>query len=540
MLYTIEEETLTALGDIVRDKIDAQEEIREVHYEVDDFVRHNCMINLAGGEYNYHKFEVYDRSYLPEGVYTHTVEVPNATSIKVKVWAYIDYMYNNNYSFTLGSGDSVDNLYKPATLQTTGTTLITEYDLQNENKCNFQYKVGKRLDDLGLEVCYCLYMEAYGFDAEGNPIEGEKKITTIKDLVKNTKTPYEMIEILKDLPSIPPDVVLTSGQTYGCAGPIASNYIKLFGDTITTNNLTGCNNMFYNYKNDTIPFDINCSSSSSTIALNSMFYNATNLKEPPRVINARPSALDDMFQYCYYLKEIPESFSDTWNWDYYHSYSYASGDNMFYACYSLRRIANNFLKNLWTVYTSTYSSGYRTLFQNCYTLDEIKGLGVSTATYTGNMFVSTFDNCYRLKELTFETNEDGTPKTANWKSQNINTKMFGYTVNSNEGMLLKYNSGITADKKVVDDATYQALKNDPDWYSTNVKYARYNKVSAINTINSLPDTSAYGTNTISFDGRYGSLTDGGAIRDLTAEEIAVASAKGWTVAMSYLTSDTTP
>jgi hypothetical protein len=97
-----------------------------------------------------------------------------------------------------------------------------------------------------------------------------------------------------------------------------------------------------------------------------------------------------------------------------------------------------------------------------------------------------------------------------------------------------YNSGITADKEVKDDATYQALKNDPDWFSIKVEYSRYNHDSAVETINSLPDTSAYlatagGTNTIKFKGASGSKTDGGAINTLTEAEIAVAAAKGWTV-----------
>ena len=52
----------------------------------------------------------------------------------------------------------------------------------------------------------------------------------------------------------------------------------------------------------------------------------------------------------------------------------------------------------------------------------------------------------------------------------------------------------------------------------------------------MPDTSAYlaangGTNTIKFKGESGSATDGGAINTLTAEEIAVATAKGWTVSL---------
>ena len=65
-------------------------------------------------------------------------------------------------------------------------------------------------------------------------------------------------------------------------------------------------------------------------------------------------------------------------------------------------------------------------------------------------------------------------------------------------------------------------------------FSRYNHDSAVATINSLPDTSAYlatkgGTNTIKFYGVLGALTDGGAINTLTEQEIAVAAAKGWTV-----------
>ena len=80
------------------------------------------------------------------------------------------------------------------------------------------------------------------------------------------------------------------------------------------------------------------------------------------------------------------------------------------------------------------------------------------------------------------------------------------------------------------------LKNDPDWFTCNVAYSRYNHDSAVATINSLPDTSAYlatagGTNTIKFKGAAGEKTDGGAINTLTAEEIAVAAAKGWTVTL---------
>ena len=156
---------------------------------------------------------------------------------------------------------------------------------------------------------------------------------------------------------------------------------------------------------------------------------------------------------------------------------------------------------------------------------------------TSNMFYDTFNQCGRLKNITFQTNEDGTPIIVKWKAQTINTRYCGCSENDTQtNQILNYNSGITADKEVIDDVTYQQLKNDPDWFSRNIAYSRYNHTSAVKTINSLPDASAYlatagGTNTIVFQGIEGSATDGGATNTLTEEEIAVAAAKGWTVSI---------
>jgi hypothetical protein len=168
--------------------------------------------------------------------------------------------------------------------------------------------------------------------------------------------------------------------------------------------------------------------------------------------------------------------------------------------------------------------------------DEIVGLpiGERTRNWTSNGFNSTFLNCRRLKEMTFALQEDGTPYIVPWKTQTIDLTSAGSGGTKTD--FTGYNSGITADKQVTDDATYQALKNDPDWFTLDINYSRYNHNSAVNTINSLPDTSAYlatagGTNTIKFLGAAGSKTDGGAINTLTAEEIAVAAAKGWTVSL---------
>ena len=190
----------------------------------------------------------------------------------------------------------------------------------------------------------------------------------------------------------------------------------------------------------------------------------------------------------------------------------------------------DFLANENQNLTRASSTIYYYLFCVCYNLDEVIDLPVNYRDkgITANFFNYTFYTCSRLKNMTFAVQEDGTPYIAKWGSQVIDlSSVIGYALTLNN--ICDFNSGITADKEVKDDATYQALKNDPDWFTCNVAYSRYNHDSAVATINSLPDTSAYGTNTIKFKGASGELTDGGAINTLTEEEIAVATAKGWTV-----------
>jgi hypothetical protein len=199
-------------------------------------------------------------------------------------------------------------------------------------------------------------------------------------------------------------------------------------------------------------------------------------------------------------------------------------------CHSLRKYPYGLIKYGNPVISYSYSIYYSMADYNC-SLDEIINLPFPhyNASWTSNAFTYSFDNTYRLKEMTFALQEDGSPYVMKWKNQTIDLSQAGLCKATN--YILGKNSGITADKEVKDDATYQALKNDPDWFATNVNYSRYNHDSAVNTINSLPDCSATGTNTIKFKGAAGALTDGGAINTLTEAEIAVAAAKGWTVSL---------
>ena len=171
-------------------------------------------------------------------------------------------------------------------------------------------------------------------------------------------------------------------------------------------------------------------------------------------------------------------------------------------------------------------------------------------------------NFYFSDSFEFATN-NGTPYTIKWKSQTLeigSNYSFGYYDGSYNVEYNRYARGywkienniFNSNNMTIEEAQarYTALKGHDNWYSRSNKqvnydsknvylallFSRYNHDSAVRTINSLPDTSAYlatagGTNTIKFKKYMGDLTDGGGISNLTEQEIAVAAAKGWTVSI---------
>ncbi len=308
-------------------------------------------------------------------------------------------------------------------------------------------------------------------------------------------------------------------------------FIEEYGDKIVTQDVTHCQNMFYgSSKLKNIPFEINCKSG-QMITCASMFYN-TGITSVPKINNCKPENTNQMFYSCIYLRYFPEDFESWFDW----SYMETQGNvysSTFRSCYSLRKLPLSIFNHAYP--KATYSNAfYNHMAQSCYCLDEIVDLPIPfTSTWTSNVFSFTFLSCSRAKNITFALQENGQPYVMSWKSQTIDLGSYvGFSVD--KILVVNYNSGITYETRITDDATYQLYKNHPDSWTTDIAYSRYNHDSAVATINSLPDTSAYitangGTNTIKFKGASGSLTDGGAINTLTEEEIAVATAKGWTV-----------
>lgn len=367
-------------------------------------------------------------------------------------------------------------------------------------------------------------------------------LTNIADAIRSKNgetsgyTPADMPAAIGRIPTggagIPSEAFSISRE---CAYRFANNgwdwFIENYGNQINTSNITSATYMFFNSNLETIPFTINLSTSGCSCI--SMFESCQYLKTLPE-ISGKPDNFSNVFSNCYRIRQIPDSWGNL-DFSSINTITYSKLNNFFNYCYSLRQIPASLLSKLHNdKVTNKYNKIYYAGFNYCCSLNEILNLPVDGATMTNSMFDSAFERCSRLKNMTFATN-NGTPYTANWKTQTIDlSKYIGYA--STTTNILNYNSGITSDKQVTDDTTYQALKDDPDWFTTDIAYSRYNHDSAVATINSLPDTSAYlaangDTNTIKFKGESGSATVGGAINTLTEEEIAVATAKGWTVTL---------
>lgn len=225
----------------------------------------------------------------------------------------------------------------------------------------------------------------------------------------------------------------------------------------------------------------------------------SNLPYLPRIVG-RIQSCSRIFEYCT-MKSIPDNFFDNFNFQKSSGYSpQIRCQSMFNACRNLTKVPSlKAFKQLDSavIPSSSYYSFYYYLFNGCSSLQEIRDLPIVygiNSTIKEDFFTGMVAYTEKLSSFTFEPNQ-----TARLSNQLL------YLVSTGYG------------------------------YYGDSKYSVYNHDSAVETINSLPDTSAFlaevgGTNTIKFGSNQGANTEGGSIGNLTAEEIAVAAAKGWTVA----------
>lgn len=366
----------------------------------------------------------------------------------------------------------------------------------------------------------------------------ESSLTGIADAIRgkngstDTYKPSEMAAAITAISScggsgvdIPDEAFVLSGDCkYWDYNGKWDSFITAYADKWSTSNIIGASYMFRGCKLAQIPFEINL----GNYPILANIFDSSNITTLPTIIgnNIVVQSTGGFFNSSK-IKSIPNDYFNFIGGIY---GSFSDLGSMFNSCKHLRNFPTSVnIIPMKSKVTSPYSNFYYNMCSSCLVLDEITNLAVNTTvTYTSNVFNRTVSMCNRLKSFTFETG-----KIVNWKNQVIDlSDSVGYGIYDVDAL----NAGIPNSKKAYDDTTYQALKDDPDWYAFNMAYSRYNHDSAVATINSLPDTSAYlaangGTNTIKFKGAAGSATDGGAINTLTEEEIAVATAKGWTVTL---------
>ena len=218
-------------------------------------------------------------------------------------------------------------------------------------------------------------------------------------------------------------------------------------------------------------------------------------------------------------------------------------------CMWLREVPENFMAN--SVYISPVFPGQNMrsmcyeMYAQSFLLKQVIGapiFGQTRSTGTVNRFTSMFADNNALHRVSFYM-PNGAVGTMNATNQTIDLSAgsIGFFPNSPSASTLGYlededRANVIIISAANNNATVENMQN-LNSLAVGLEYATYNRQSAVETINSLPDTTAAiaakgGTNTIKFKSGAGSAygTDYD-MSNLSAEEIAVATAKGWTVAL---------
>lgn len=188
---------------------------------------------------------------------------------------------------------------------------------------------------------------------------------------------------------------------------------------------------------------------------------------------------------------------------------------------------------------------------------------VISATYTkteatSDRYENRYQGCFpMIKDVSFVTNKDGSPMKSKMTKQTLDwwayseSYSWGYGDVTSDGYRygdIDKTHNIVGSTIEETQENYEKMKQYSDWHCTirsTVNYQRsmvpigrlfskFNHKTMVSIINTIMDTSEYvaikgGTNTIKFYKYQGDLTDDGGSSNLTEEEIAVATAKGWTV-----------
>ena len=477
-------------------------------------------------------------------------QVPNSFNITIPEAEKLDLEIDIGvYENPATSASYIYNVISNVSVKKTSGSTLTDIGITRTSNKHLSIRAAANDISIAVTDAGSMQKDWAAFTVKVYPVVNDERVIVNREAtVINSITPEAMAEAVNnfDMPAAPPESAfsLTGDISYKFRFGDFDWFLEMYSNKLTTTNVIS---MRYTFNKSTVtklPFTINVQNLG---VLYETFSDMHNLAECPKIRGTLDISTNLDMQSCFtncrrvrYLDDLldPEMLNGVEQFKITSSYSCMKPPR-FTSCMSLRRVPAWWYKfKLSPESTSLPASSYSPhtgAFNSCYSLDEVRDMFAweckATTGWTTNVLSNIVTNASRLASFTFETNEDGSPKTSKWSNQTIDfTSYVGYA--AYKTYIVDHNSGITADKEVKDDATYQALKNDPDWFTLNIAYSRYNHDSAVETINSLPDTSTYGTNTIKFKKGSGSKTDGGDISNLTPEEIAVATAKGWTVTLS--------
>lgn len=479
-----------------------------------------------------------------------------------------DLKAGQRYKITITCSYTTDGTYKRALLtikenSSSGAVLFSDYVYQRAveayitpsvDTTYFMFGLGANnyctIDSITIEPC----------DADGN--------------VLCYYTPEQMVEEMKnDL--IPASALNIQGRQYAFAYNTWNWFIEQCGDRINFRTPDNGKNLFFGcHKLINIPFDIHidCIASNRLEVLDNCFTGCAQLEKYPNIYfhntkdktkvllgkfmaDTTNASIADQFIFfdgdvsimgfnygfldSYKYSYIPNwLFDGTLNidWDTMRAENSTFGTvlpvNLINAKY-LRTMP--FFKEFYTTHNNSseyYHPWYQFSIQNCFSLEEIVLPRPGSLALTSNKFSSNeFHNLNRMKSLKFDVQEDGTPYTAQWKNQTLDlTYCLGYAYTDS----VLTNVGFSEENKITNEEQWRAYVDgtNPDAWSSLLEYATYGASAARETLASLPNTSAYGTNIIKFKKDNASAVPGEHIEtDLTEEDIAVAAAKGWTVTL---------
>jgi len=342
-------------------------------------------------------------------------------------------------------------------------------------------------------------------------------------------------------------LVITGNCQYRFAQNSWNWFIEEYGDKITTNGIGATTNMFSGSDTLTsIPFTLNMripTASYLSWDMNYMFMNCKALINVPKIMTTKPSAIKGMFDACYQLTTIPDDLIDTWDWSAIDgattSYSGDTG-SMLCHCYNLRNLPTWFFSHMNPVGSYSIATVY-CAFQNCYALEKVEGIRLPVnATWTYNAFYNTFSNCCRLKKITFALQEDGSPYVHNISNQTIDLTSVGYLTTTANNNFIKYcSSTYTPDDRIDSWAKWETYFGDSqidngtgNGYAYLNDWNTFGRTAVKRMFATLPDVTGGSGNTIKLNANAlvsNYAMTGERIADLTGEEIAVATARGWTV-----------